>query len=619
MTTYCFMFSVLFSKALTAGLTAFVVWFILYVPYVVSRIGTETTLKSKLIACIFSNTAFAHGCRLIMEFENIKNGIHWSDLWEPAFVANDISLGIVICYMLGSSLFYLLITLFIDNKIQKCCIPFYKKCCSCCTDKNETKVDLASSDPNFESNTNCHASIIVKSLCKVYVKRKAAIDNLKMNTFPDEITIFFGTQLSGKTTTISLLAGIHSPTSGTALINQYDIRKNLRRARNSMSYCPQHNVVYEALTVFEHIEFFSRLKGLCKKDCKSEAMKYAEKLEMNTKIKQRAKYLTDEMKRKLSIAIALCSNSKVILLDEPTLGLDTMDRHAVWNLLQQEKKNRTILMTTRSMEETNIGDRIGILANGKLQCYGTPRFLKERIGSGYRLVCIKNNDCVPLIITEFLQQFIPDVYIHDDNSIELVYYLSHAYVDKFEQIFEILENKQQYFGIRSFSVFLTPMEVLFEKIASNSMAIAKNTSDTSNNTSANCSESNSENVSNTPSNTSSNNVSITSNHHRINISRDTPLPNIKYPDFSEITLVHGLRLYVNQWNAVFRKRYICWKRTADLYIIQITIPILFIIITALAYDTANVQFQREIALSQYGKTVTLLDIPTSFNDNTTEK
>ena len=94
------------------------------------------------------------------------------------------------------------------------------------------------------------------------------------------------------------------------------------------------------------------------------------------------------MKRKLSVAVALCGGSKVVLCDEPTSGMDPSARRALWDVLQEEKKGRTILLSTHFMDEADIlGDRIAIMSDGELKCCGTSFYLKKKFGVGYHLVC----------------------------------------------------------------------------------------------------------------------------------------------------------------------------------------------------------------------------------------
>jgi len=151
---------------------------------------------------------------------------------------------------------------------------------------------------------------------------------------------------AGKTTTMSMLTGMIPPTAGTASVNGKDIRRDMNAVRASIGLCPQHNILFDDLTVREHIEFFSRLKGLPSSEVDREVEKYVKLLKLENKIDARAGSLSGGMKRKLSVGIALCANSKVVLFDEPSSGVDPSARRALWDLLQQEKGGRTVLLVS---------------------------------------------------------------------------------------------------------------------------------------------------------------------------------------------------------------------------------------------------------------------------------
>lgn len=170
------------------------------------------------------------------------------------------------------------------------------------------------------------------------------------------------------------------------------------------------------------------------------------------------------MKRKLSVALALCGNAKIVLCDEPTSGMDPSARRSLWDLLLREKHGRTFLLTTHFMDEADVlGDRIAIMAKGDLKCVGTPFFLKKRFGVGYRLVCVKGPHCSSAAMTSLLQSHIPDIQIETDIGTELSYLLPERYTSSFQKIFEDIETNAQRIGVTSFGVSLTTMEEVFLK------------------------------------------------------------------------------------------------------------------------------------------------------------
>nr|XP_027206998.1 ATP-binding cassette sub-family A member 3-like isoform X2 [Penaeus vannamei] len=171
------------------------------------------------------------------------------------------------------------------------------------------------------------------------------------------------------------------------------------------------------------------------------------------------------MKRKLSVGIALCAGSNVIFLDEPTSGMDPGARRIIWDLLQQERPGRTILLTTHFMEEADLlGDRIAIMANGVVQCCGSSLFLKKKYGAGYRLIIVKEKGCKVDAITTVLQSHIPDAELDQNVGAELSYVLPNADVAKFEALFLQLENSRKQLQISSYGASQTTMDEVFLRV-----------------------------------------------------------------------------------------------------------------------------------------------------------
>jgi ABC-type multidrug transport system ATPase subunit len=157
--------------------------------------------------------------------------------------------------------------------------------------------------------------------------------------------------------------------------------------RQSMGICPQHDVLFSDLTVAEHLKLFDQIKGVTV--TAQSIQKRAEKFGLEDKVNALSCHLSGGMKRKLSIAIAFCGDSKFILLDEPTTGMDPYARRSTWEMLRKSKKDRVILLTTHFMDEAEIlSDHIAVMKSGQLQCFGSPLFLKKAFGLGYTLTVV---------------------------------------------------------------------------------------------------------------------------------------------------------------------------------------------------------------------------------------
>ena len=481
--TFCFMMSVFFSKANTSAGIAGLMWFMSKMPYnIIVSSYDVLSLSSKLGLCLFSNSAMALGFMLMMKHEGTSVGLQWSNVFSSVTIDDNLTVGHVMIMLLVDSFIHLCIALYFEKVFPGefgLPEPWYffisknfwsNKIGYKAWSTEENEYEIIQNAKNFETESqSTHPGIQIKGLRKVYDKNKVAVKGLSLNMYEDQITVLLGHNGAGKTTTMSMLTGMFPPSSGTALINGCDIRTNMKGVRSSLGLCPQHNVLFNELTVAEHITFFSSLKGIKDKDIDHEIKKYVELLELQNKENAQAHTLSGGMKRKLSIGVALCGNSKVVLCDEPTSGMDPSARRALWDLLQKEKKGRTILLSTHFMDEADIlGDRIAIMADGELKACGTPFFLKKQFGVGYRLVCVKKSDCDTSKLTELIGKYIPNIQIETDIGSELSYVLNDQFVHVFQEMLQDLEEHTEECGISSYGISLTTLDEVFMRIGCDS-------------------------------------------------------------------------------------------------------------------------------------------------------
>lgn len=262
-----------------------------------------------------------------------------------------------------------------------------------------------------------------------------------------------------------MLTGVASPSKGTAYVNNFDIRTSLPNIRRQMGLCPQYNTLFGFMTVMEHLEFFAKLKE--REWSPEEATEILERLRIEFKADAASATLSGGQKRKLSLAIALIGGSEVVMLDEPTSGMDPGARHETWTLIQREKERRTILLTTHFMEEADLlGDRIAIMAHGQLECCGSPMFLKQQYGDGYHLTIVYSLNSNPDIslTTETIRSYVPEAQVFSYIGQEATYLLSAKHRPIFPKLFRKLEEQQERCGISSFGVSITTMEEVFLKV-----------------------------------------------------------------------------------------------------------------------------------------------------------
>mmetsp|Transcript_26279 Transcript_26279/g.23158 ORF Transcript_26279/g.23158 Transcript_26279/m.23158 type:complete len:217 (+) Transcript_26279:520-1170(+) len=191
---------------------------------------------------------------------------------------------------------------------------------------------------------------------------------------------------AGKTSLISMLTGLYPPEAGNAWVAGADIINQIELVRSNMGVCPQFDLLWPSLTVKEHLLFYARLRGIDSKEENEVVEKAMSEVYLTKFSNFRVKQLSGGMKRRLSVAISLVGDPKIIFLDEPTTGLDPENRRQLWDILVEARGNRAMVLTTHSMEEADVlCTRIGIITQGTLRCIGPQTRLKSLYGGGYHL------------------------------------------------------------------------------------------------------------------------------------------------------------------------------------------------------------------------------------------
>ncbi|KAJ3095514.1 hypothetical protein HDU97_006869 [Phlyctochytrium planicorne] len=217
-------------------------------------------------------------------------------------------------------------------------------------------------------------------------KPKVAVKNVSLAVERGVVFGLLGPNGAGKTTLLSILTGISSPSAGTARLAGYDLHTEKEMVHRSIGVCPQYDILWDDLTVKEHLLFYARLKGIPPKLEENSVLEAMKSVNLETFAHRLSKGLSGGEKRRLSIAIALVGSPGVVFLDEPTTGLDPEVRRVIWNIISKARKEKTIILTTHSMEEAEVCcQRIGIMAKGTLRCLGPQLRLKQLYGTGFKL------------------------------------------------------------------------------------------------------------------------------------------------------------------------------------------------------------------------------------------
>lgn len=221
--------------------------------------------------------------------------------------------------------------------------------------------------------------IQITNLTKKY-REKIAVNNINLTIKEGELFALLGTNGAGKTTTIKMLSTLILPTEGEIKIAGYDIAKDSVKIKEIVNVSPQETAIAPNLTVKENLDFMAGVYKIKNKNEKIDELVKTFKLQ--EVLKQKAKTLSGGWQRKLSIAISLINDPKVLFLDEPTLGLDVLARRELWAVIESLKGKITIILTTHYMEEAeSLSDRVGIMDKGNLIAVGTVKELMQKAGT----------------------------------------------------------------------------------------------------------------------------------------------------------------------------------------------------------------------------------------------
>lgn len=220
-------------------------------------------------------------------------------------------------------------------------------------------------------------SIELKNISKSYDLKKAVKD-VSFSINEGELFGLLGVNGAGKTTIIKMLSCLIKPTSGEAYIFGRNIVTEPGYAKEVINVSPQETAIAPKLTVYENLEFIARIYGFNKEESKKRIVEIVEELGLEEVIRQKASTLSGGWQRRLSIAMGLITNPKILFLDEPTLGLDVIARRELWNVIKNLKGKMTIILTTHYLEEAEaMCDRIGVMSKGELKAIGTVCELKK--------------------------------------------------------------------------------------------------------------------------------------------------------------------------------------------------------------------------------------------------
>ena len=218
-------------------------------------------------------------------------------------------------------------------------------------------------------------------LVKQY-KNLTAVDKLGLEIQQGELFSLLGVNGAGKTTAIKMLSCLTKPTSGDAIVGGYSITKEPEQVKRLIGVSPQETAVAPNLSVKENLELICGIHGFSKEKTKTKILELSRQFSLDSVLPRKAGKLSGGWQRRVSIAMALISEPRILFLDEPTLGLDVLARRDLWDMIRSLKGKITIILTTHYMEEAEaLSDRIGIMKSGRLLAVGTVEELNAAAGT----------------------------------------------------------------------------------------------------------------------------------------------------------------------------------------------------------------------------------------------
>ncbi|KAH6569427.1 hypothetical protein BASA62_004914 [Batrachochytrium salamandrivorans] len=294
-------------------------------------------------------------------------------------------------------------------------------------------------------------------------KEKVAVRSSCFTVDEGKLFALLGQNGAGKSTTISILAGLTPATSGDALMYNLSVRHQSQRIRRSMGICPQHDILFDDLTAREHIELYAGIKGVARSTIKNLVEERLKVVRLHTVADVRAGTYSGGMKRRLSLVISTIGDPRVIFMDEPTTGMDPVNRRCVWSFIEKFKQGRVIMLTTHSMEEADVlGDEVGIMSNGRIRAVNNAIALKTKFGAGYH-VSIVTDVADSEKVEAIVHDIVPDAVLSDKSGGALLYQFPASSKTAVPKLVGWLETNAEGL-VKSWGIGQTTLEEVFLKL-----------------------------------------------------------------------------------------------------------------------------------------------------------
>eukprot|EP00080_Pristionchus_pacificus_P003239 PDM63259.1 ced-7 [Pristionchus pacificus] len=418
------------------------------------------------LASLNPNQALSYAFHAFVEAVKKGDPLTWSSSFSDASLVFPVGLAIVM--LIVDVLLLIGLTILVDWFVSSSDSPlalltkmFYKSPLN-----HSTSLPRSLNGAEETDSALVHADICLENVVKCFDSQRA-VDEMSMKAYKGQVTVLLGHNGAGKSTTFNMICGLTSPTAGAIQICGMDVSEHLATCQEKIGYCPQGNPLFNLLTVDEHLEFFARLKRIETNQWRGDREELLECLKLRDKRTTRSAHLSGGMKRKLCVGMALIARSEVILLDEPTAGMDPAARRDIEKILEKYKKDSTILMTTHYTDEAEqLGDRMVIMAKGSVVCSGSGNFLKKKFCTGYVLTVVMSEKNVEVErgVVALVERHVKGVMVAGMSGLQMDVSLPKDQYPRFPALFAELELDAARLGVTSFGLSLNTLEQVFLRV-----------------------------------------------------------------------------------------------------------------------------------------------------------